>query len=52
METKSWRDCFNEMTDARNQGNGWIVMVLIAAVVAVLLATGVLSFPSFLMATV
>lgn len=52
METRSWRDCLKEMTDARNQGNGWIVMALIAVVVTVLLATGVLPFPSFLMSIV
>lgn len=51
METKSWRDCFNEMIDARNKGNSWIVMALIAVVVAVLFANGALPFPSFLMAT-
>lgn len=51
METKCWRDCLNEIINARNEGNGWIVMVLIAAVVAVLFAIGALPFPSFLMSS-
>ena len=48
MESKSWRDCTNEIVDARNQGNAWIVMALIAFIVAVAFITEALPFPSFL----
>lgn len=48
MEAKCWRDCCDEMTEARNKGASWIVMVLIAALIAGLFVTGVLPFPSLL----
>ena len=48
MESKSWRDCKSEMVDARNQGNAWIVMALIALTVAVTFITEALPFPAFL----
>lgn len=48
MESKSWRDCTSEMVDARNHGNAWIVMALIALIVAVAFITEALPLPSFL----
>lgn len=48
MEGRSWRDCTREMIDARNQGNAWVVMALIALIVAVASITEALPVPSFL----